>query len=82
MNIYEFQQNIYNSINDFGPNRRSLEKSILLHELTLSACYEIQAILNKCNYKPNLRDVDRIETIASRYREISEVSQRQILALR
>ena len=81
MNVYDLQLNIYNSITDFGPNQHSLKKSILLHDLTVPACYKIRDILKNCNYKPQLRDVDKIETIASQYHEVPEVSLRQILAL-
>jgi len=82
MNIYDLQQSIYDSIEDFGPNRYSLKKTILLHDLTETACYRIKTILEECNYEPKLRDVEMIEAIASQYREVQEISQRQILTFR
>lgn len=80
MNVYDLQRKLYNSIRDFGPNRRSLEKSILLHELTVPACNKIKDVLEECNYEPKLIHVDLIEDIAFPYREIQEVNQRQILS--
>lgn len=79
---YERCHELYNKIKDHGyPNQHSLKKAIILHDLTDSAYYQIESVLEDCNFNPSVRDVDRIECIAAGCRKLQEISQRQILAL-
>lgn len=82
MNNYEKAKKLFMST-EYGPNTRAFECALLEHDFTDYQICKIESILENCEYKPSIRDLDQIEMIAANARQLPPApSLRQIQCFR